>query len=101
MKIPPLSPRPLAKTEEITSEIDKQKEKIKTVAKSFESLFVNHMIGEMRKTVNKSEFMPESQGERVYRSMLDTEYAKQISEADQLGLSKLVYDHLLRINHLE
>ena len=74
------------------------KDKIKKVSRSFESLFVNQLVGEMRKTVNKGGFVQESQGERVYQSMLDSEYSKSISESDQIGLSKIIYEHLLRIN---
>lgn len=101
MKIIPTKPQVFPTESSDRSANAKEKEKLKEVSKSFEALFINHMIGEMRKTVNKSGFIPEGAGEKIYRGMLDQEYAKSISEKDELGISKLVYDHLLRINRLE
>lgn len=75
---------------------EEQKGQMKKVAQSFESLFVNQLISEMRKSVPKGGMIPESHAERVYRSMLDNEYANTLSETDQLGVGKLVYEQLLR-----
>ena len=71
-------------------------EQFKHVARQFEGLFMHQMISAMRNTVNKSGFIPESTGEKIYQSMLDSEYARVISETDQMGLSKIVYDYLVR-----
>jgi len=75
---------------------DEEKAKVSKVAKQFESLFVNQLVSEMRKTVTRGGIVPESHAERVYQAMLDHEYSQQISETEQIGLSKLIYDHLLR-----
>lgn len=69
---------------------------IREVSKQFEAVFVNQLVDAMRRTVVKGGLVPESQAERVYQSMLDSEYSQRISESDQIGLSKMVYDHLLR-----
>lgn len=69
---------------------------LKEVSRQFESVFVNQLVGAMRKTVVKGGLVPESQAERVYQSLLDSEYSQKISESDQIGLSKMVYEHLLR-----
>ncbi len=92
MKIPPNSPfvaQPEAPKEEKHPEVRK-------VAKQFESLFVNQMISAMRKTVVKGGIVPESNAERVYQSMLDSQYSEKMADTEQLGLSQLIYDHLLR-----
>lgn len=73
-----------------------EKAQIKKVARNFESLFVNQLVGQMRKTVAKGGFVPESHAEKVYQSMLDSEYSQKISDTEQLGLSNMIYDHLLR-----
>lgn len=73
-----------------------EKEGMKRVSKQFESLLVNQMIGEMRKTVGSGGLIPESQAERVFRGMLDQEYSQRISDTGELGLSKMIYDHLLQ-----
>ncbi len=65
------------------------------VAKQFEAVFINQLIGAMRNTVVKGGFVKESQGEKIYQSLLDFEYADQMSESGQLGLSNLIYQQLL------
>jgi flagellar protein FlgJ len=73
-----------------------EKEKLRTVARQFEAVFVNQMVGAMRKTVQPNGLMPQSQGEKIYQGMLDTEYADRLSQSNQFGLSDLIYEHLLR-----
>lgn len=96
MKIPATMSPSLVEPAAVTE----QKEKLKAVSQQFEAIFVNQLVGEMRKTVNRSDLVPESQGEKVYQSMLDNEYSQKIADSDQLGLAKIVYEHLLRINSL-
>lgn len=66
------------------------------VAQGFESIFVNQMLEAMRKTVTKGGLIPESSAEKTYAAMLDHEYAQAIAQTGELGLAKMVYDHLLR-----
>lgn len=73
-----------------------EEEGMKKVSQSFESLFVNHMVGEMRKTIARASLVPQSQSEKIFQGMLDQEYSQKISESEQIGLSKMIYDHLLR-----
>lgn len=75
-----------------------QREKLKEVAQKFEAVFVNQMVGSMRKTVSRGGLVPESQAEKVFRGMLDQQHAEKISQSDQLGLSQMIYDHLLRMH---
>ncbi|NBX92354.1 MAG: flagellar biosynthesis protein FlgJ [Proteobacteria bacterium] len=69
---------------------------LKKVAKQFEAVFINQMIGAMRKTVTPGGLIPESNAERVFKGMLDSEHAERMADAEQLGLSKIIYEHLLR-----
>lgn len=92
MKIPPNSPfvqQPETQKEEKHPEVRK-------AAKQFEALFVNQMVSAMRKTVVKGGLVPESNAERVYQSMLDNQYSEKMADTEQLGLSQMIYDHLLR-----
>jgi len=59
-------------------------------AQGIESMFVSMMIDEMRKSVPENELVPTSQGERIFRQMLDTEYARMITESSSIGLAELV-----------
>ncbi len=65
-------------------------------AVDFESIFVQQMVDAMDKTVDHGGLIPESSGEKIYRSMLNSEYAKQISQSGQLGLEHMIFRHLLR-----
>lgn len=75
---------------------DPRKEELKTVSKQFEALFVQEMISAMRKTVNEGGLIPQGQGEKIYRSMLDQHYAESIAESEQIGLSSVIYQQLAR-----
>ena len=70
--------------------------KVRQVARNFESLFVNQLVSEMRKTIEHDGLIPQSHAEKVYQSMLDTEYSQRISDSGQIGLSDLIYQHLMR-----
>ena len=69
---------------------------LRKASRQFEAMFMNQLIGAMRKTVGEGGLIPQSQGEKVYQSMLDSEYAGAIAESQQIGLSKIIYEHLLR-----
>ena len=88
MPAPPVQELAGAKPEELAE--------VRKVAKGFESIFVNQLIGAMRKTVVKGGLVPESNAERTYQAMLDQEYAQKVSDSGQLGIAQMVYDQLLR-----
>ncbi|MBI2605438.1 MAG: rod-binding protein [Deltaproteobacteria bacterium] len=62
----------------------------RAAAQGMEALMVDQMIQEMRKTVPDNDIVPVSHGERVYRSMLDSEYARILSESGTLGIAELI-----------
>lgn len=93
-----IAPNPVVVPESSQS-IESQREKhpeIRQVAKQFEGLFINQMVAAMRKTVVKGGIVPESNAERIYQSMLDNHYSEKMADTEQLGLSQMIYDHLLR-----
>ncbi len=61
-----------------------------SAAKGLESLLVDQLVQEMRKTVHESDLMPASHGEKVYRQMLDSEYSRMLGDSGMLGISDLV-----------
>lgn len=73
-----------------------ERKKLMEVSKSFEAVFMNQMITAMRKTVTKGNLVPEGQGEKIYQSMLDSEYSQKMSQSGQMGLAKMIYHQLLR-----
>ena len=62
---------------------------------------MNQMVSEMRKTVVRGGLIPESQAEKVYQSMLDSDYAQKIADSEQVGLSKMIYQQLLRTTSMK
>lgn len=63
-------------------------------ARGFEAMMIDHLIQEMRKSVPDNELMPASQGEKIFRQMLDTEYARKLSESGGIGIAGLVLEQL-------
>lgn len=72
-----------------------KREKIKEAAQDFESLFLNIVLEKMRKTVEKSGLIDGGNAEDIYRSMLDQEYAKIMSQENFTGLSAMIEKQLL------
>ena len=64
------------------------------VAKEFESLFVGMMLKSMRETTGKDKLTNGGHGEEVYRSLLDQEYAKAMTEHGGIGLTALIEQQL-------
>jgi flagellar protein FlgJ len=62
----------------------------KKVAKEFEALFVGMMLKSMRETVGKEKLTNGGHGEEVYRSMLDQEYARSLTEHGGVGLTAML-----------
>lgn len=69
---------------------------IMEVSRQFESVFVNQLIGAMRSTVIKDGYVPESHAEKIYQALLDQEYSNRIADAEQIGLSRVIYEQLVR-----
>ena len=67
---------------------------LREVASEFESLFVNQLLDVMRSSIPDSEMLPNNHGEKVFRSMLDQEYAKIASKSGKFGLGEIVYQQL-------
>ncbi|MGE0174091.1 MAG: rod-binding protein [Oligoflexales bacterium] len=71
--------------------------KVGELAKEFESIFMEIVLKSMREATTEGGLMGGGNGENIFRSMLDQEYAKQISQQDQSGLAKAIEDQLLSI----
>ncbi|MES2614157.1 MAG: rod-binding protein [Bdellovibrionota bacterium] len=71
------------------SVVDKEK-KLKeadSVAKEFETLFVDMMMKSMRETAKPEE---ETNAENIYKGMLDSEYSKTMTDAQSFGIREMV-----------
>ena len=70
--------------------------KMRKVCREFESLLVAQMLTKMRESVPKSDLFGSSEKEELFRSMLDQEIAKQISETSAIKLGDLLYAQLAK-----
>ena len=75
---------------------DKERVAARKAAREFETLFVGMMLKSMRETVGKDMLAGKGQGEEIYRSMLDQEYAKAVAEQGGLGLARMIEAQLIR-----
>lgn len=73
----------------------KERAKIGQLAEEFESMFLEIVFKTMRASVEKSGFMDGGNAEEIYRSMLDTEYAKSMAAQRQTGLADSLERQLL------
>lgn len=72
----------------------KDQARLKEACHELESLFIGHLLREMRATVNKSGFLSGGRAEELYTSMLDGQLAKELSAKGGIGLVKLLLDDL-------
>ena len=82
-------------TEGISKDFNYIKEDGKRLQKAceeFEALFMAKMFASMRETVGDGGLVKKNMGEKIFTEMLDTEVAKQSSEGQGMGLSKMLFE---------
>lgn len=70
--------------------------KIKEVSQQFEAIFLQFMLRSMRQSVQKSGLLDGGNAEKIYREMLDAQYATKMSQTDELGISKMLEKQLYK-----
>ena len=73
------------------SKVDPQ---ILKVAQGFESMFLDLMLKEMRKTIPKNEFDLEGPATEIYRSMMDDESVQKAVKSGGVGLADQIVAYL-------
>lgn len=68
--------------------------KLREACTQMESLFIHHLLKEMRATVHKSGFISGGRAEEIYTSMLDAEMAVEISKTRGMGLAEMLLHQL-------
>lgn len=69
-------------------------EELLKTCRDFESLFVNQMFKEMRKTIPKDGLIPTSQEQELFTGMFDEEVSKMISNSGRMGLAEMMFQQL-------
>ncbi len=73
---------------------DKDDPQLRKACAEMESLFLSHLLTEMRATVEKSGFIDGGQAEEIFTSLLDVEISKKMSAAGGIGLSAILLEQL-------
>lgn len=70
--------------------IEDSPEAIREAARTFESLFINEIMKNMRKTLPQDGLLNQGFANNVFNSMLDQEYSQIASKSGQLGLADVI-----------
>ena len=72
-----------------------ESKKLREACQGFEAMFLDIMFKEMRNTVPENTLFGESQGEKIWHSMLDTELMQNVAKSGGLGIADMMYDNLV------
>ena len=67
---------------------------LRDASMKMESLFINHLLQEMRATIDKSGFISGGRAEEIYTSLMDAETANRISARGGFGLADMLLHQL-------
>ena len=84
-----------------TSDAQERLARLKKTCSEFESVFIQNLIESMRKTVVKSDLLPESPGSETYKTMFDQQFAVFLSQGRGMGLGRAMFNQLARREDLE
>ena len=83
-----------AQKQKLTTGNHKDIDEVKKLSEQFESIFLGIVLKSMRKSVPESGLIKKGNGEEIFRSMLDTEYAKSLAAQRTTGLAESIEKHL-------
>ena len=69
--------------------------KLREACEGFEAMFLDIMFKEMRNTVPENTLFGQSQGEKIWHSMLDTELMQNVAKSGGVGIADMMYDNLI------
>jgi flagellar protein FlgJ len=73
------------------------KEELKHTCEELESLFLYHLLKEMRATIPKSGLMGDTSAQQMYTQMADSELAQDLSSKGGIGLSDMLLRQLNQV----
>jgi flagellar protein FlgJ len=72
----------------------REDKKLKDACRDFEAIFLNSILKEMRKTVQKTNLFGSSQQEEIFQDMMDSEVCKSASRTQSMGIADTLYHQL-------
>ena len=73
---------------------DSDPAKLKESCSELESLFIYHLLKEMRASVPKSGLLGEGKTEETYTAIMDLELSKEIARDRGIGIASAIFDKL-------
>lgn len=74
----------------------RDKQAARDAAESFEAVFLAQMLQHMSKDVGQDTMFATSHSEGIYRSLLNDQYAEEISKRGGIGIADAVYKEILK-----
>jgi flagellar protein FlgJ len=71
-----------------------QNEVVWEKSKEMETQFVKMMVDEMKKNIHKTGFIHGGQAEEMFSSMLNEQYAEQMTENSDFGIAQSIYNQI-------
>lgn len=69
-----------------------KEEELKKICSQFESIFINHLLRQMRKGLPKSDFLDGGIVGDIFRDQWDQILAEKIAQGGGFGLAKILYE---------
>ena len=69
--------------------------RLREACEGFEAMFLDIVFKEMRNTVPENTLFGESNGEKIWHSMLDTELMQNVAKSGGVGLADMMYNNLI------
>jgi len=73
---------------------ESEKRKLMDACHDMEAIFISKMLKEMRKNVDRSEWLHGGFAEEIFEDMLYDEYSKQMSKNSNMGIAKMLYEEM-------
>ena len=86
-----LAKQRLEQIEQRTPAQNTQDAKLLEAANEFEVLLVQQMMKSMRSAGFESRLVNKSEGEKVFQSMLDEQYARISTQSNGMGMGEMIY----------
>ncbi len=71
-----------------------QKKRLQEASYDLEAIFVNMLLKEMRKSIDKTEMFHGGYAEDMWDDMLYDEYAKNIAKSNKFGIASMIYNQM-------
>lgn len=75
-------------------QMSKDEKQLREACQGFEAMFLQMMYKEMRNTVPENDLFGESNGQKIWQSMLDTQLMDNAAKSGGVGLAEMMYKQL-------